>query len=66
MAFDLLMHVPVFVGGAYDGSKWLCSGGSDGSFCVWCIDLQRTGTGCLVSKPEEIEPHQGGAVTAVA
>ncbi len=56
-------------GSAYDGSKWACSGGSDGTFCVWCIDPARTGTGALVKcYPDTRHPdvaHQG-AVTAVA
>ncbi len=56
-------------GAAYDGSKWACSGGSDGSFCVWCIDPARTGTGALAKcYPDTRHPdvsHQG-AVTAVA
>eukprot|EP01046_Picozoa_sp_COSAG06_P040859 COSAG06_NODE_4991_length_3803_cov_3.413337_2_plen_527_part_00 len=56
-------------GEAYNGSKWACSGGSDGSFCLWCIDPARTGTGVLVKKfPDAKDPivrHQG-AVTAVA
>lgn len=56
-------------GKAYDGSQWACSGGSDGTFCVWCIDPARTGTGALVKcYPDSRHPdiaHQG-MVTAVA
>lgn len=56
-------------GKAYNGSKWACSGGSDGTFCVWCIDPMRTDTGALAKcYPDSRHPdiaHQG-AVTAVA